>query len=264
MMGQIHPTSIVEEGATIEDDVVIGPYCFVSSKAVIKSGTKVMQGAIIDGKTTIGNNCTVFYNAVVGSIPQDLKFKGEDVELIIGDNTTIREFCQINPGTLGGGGVTKVGNNCLIMAFVHLAHDVIVGNNVILVNSAAVAGHVEIGDNAVIGGMSAIHQFCKIGEFAMIGGGSVLSQDMPPFCICEGNRAYLRGLNLTGLRRNLNDKSDIEVIKNAYKKIFRSHKPMQESAQELIDETQNIYVRKLARFVLDTKRGIPVKRKENE
>lgn len=263
-MSKIHNTAIIEDGAQLGKNVEIGPYTFVSAKAKIGDGTKVMQGAIIDGDTTIGDNCQIFYHAVVGSIPQDLKFHGEDVRLEIGNNTTIREFCQINPGTKGGGAVTKVGDNCLIMAFVHLAHDVIIGNNVILVNNAAVAGHVEIGDNAIIGGMSAIHQFCKIGEYAMIGGGSVLSQDIPPYCVCEGNRAHIRGLNLTGLKRNFDNKADINAIKNAYKDIFRSLQPMQESAQEVMKNSDNQYAKILAQFVLNTKRGIPFKRKIDE
>lgn len=263
-MQNIHPTAIIQEGARIAENVTIGAYCFVSSQASIGENCTIMQGAIIDGKTTIGSNCKIFYHAVVGSIPQDLKFKGEDVELIIGENTTIREFCQINAGTLGGGGVTKVGNNCYIMAHVHLAHDVIVGDNVILVNNASIAGHVEIGNNAFVGGMSAVHQFCKIGEYSMIGGGSALSQDLPPYCICEGNRAHMRGLNLVGLRRNLDNKDEIENIKNAYKKIFLSHSPMQDSARELLKDTKSVYVKKLAEFVIHTKRGIPVKRKMNE
>ena len=263
-MNNIHPTAIVEDGATIAVDAIVGAYCFVSSQATIGSGTVIMQGAIIDGKTTIGNNCKIFYHAVVGSVPQDLKFKGEDVELIIGDDTTIREFCQINPGTEGGGGITKIGDNCFIMAHVHLAHDVIVANNVIIVNNAAIAGHVEIGNNAFIGGMSAVHQFCKIGEYSMIGGGSALSQDLPPYCICEGNRAYMRGLNLVGLRRNLNDKNEIDNIKSAYKKIFLSQEPMQDAAKELVESSSSEYVKRLATFVIETKRGIPLKRKVNE
>jgi len=262
-MQSIHPTAIVENGAKIGKNVTIGPYCYISSGAIIGDGCTIMQGAVVDGKTTLGQNCKLFYHTVVGSIPQDLKYKGEEAELIIGNNTTIREFCQINVGTQGGGGVTKVGNNCFIMAQVHLGHDVIVGDNVIIANNTAIAGHVEIGNNAFVGGMSGVHQFCKIGEYSMIGGGSALSQDLPPYCLCEGNRAHLRGLNLVGLRRNLDNKEEIENIKKAYKKIFLSGIAMQDAAQELLNETKSIYVKKLAKFVINTKRGIPVKRKVN-
>ncbi|MGM0533994.1 MAG: acyl-ACP--UDP-N-acetylglucosamine O-acyltransferase [Campylobacterota bacterium] len=263
-MAQIHPTAIVEEGAHIGKNCNIGPYAYISKDAILGDECVVMQGAIIDGKTTLGNRCQVFYNAVVGSIPQDLKYKGEEVELIIGDKTVIREFCQINTGTEGGGSITRIGTNCLVMAYVHVAHDAQIGNNVILVNNATIAGHVEIGNSAIVGGMSAVHQFCKIGELAMVGGGSILTQDIPPFCICEGNRAYVRGLNLTGLRRNIEDKNEIQALKNAYKLLFRSNVPMKQQARELYDNSTNQRVKRLAKFVLQTKRGIPLKRKSNE
>ena len=157
---------------------------------------------VVDNHTTLGKNNTIFPFASIGAVPQDLKFSGEPARLIVGDNNTIREFTLFNPGTEGGGSVTRVGDNNLFMGYVHLGHDVIIGNNCILANAATLAGHVEMGNNAVIGGMTPVHQFVKIGDFAMVGGASALSQDVPPYCMAEGNRATLRGLNLTGLRRH--------------------------------------------------------------
>ncbi len=251
----ISPQAIIEEGAQIGKDVTIGPHAFISKDAVIEDGCVIMQGAIIDGKTRIGAGTKVFYHAVVGSIPQDLKYKGEEVELIIGKNNIIREFCLINPGTEGGGGKTVIGDNNLLMGYVHVAHDCKIGNGCILANAATLAGHVELGDNVVIGGMTPIHQFVHIGDYAMIAGASAVSQDIPPYCLAEGNRAKLRGLNLTGIRRRLGSEV-VNELKAAYKELFLSGKPLQESAQALL-ESSSEHVRKLAKFVLETKRGIP-------
>jgi len=257
---KISELAIIEDGAVIGKDVEIGAFCFISSQATIGDGTSIAQSACIYGKTTIGKNNKIFSHAVIGSIPQDLKFNGEDVELIIGDNNTIREFTLFNPGTKGGGGKTIVGNHNLFMGYVHLGHDVIIGNHCILANAATLAGHVELGDFVVIGGMTPIHQFVHIGDYAMVGGASALSQDVPPFCMAEGNRATLRGLNLTGLRRNL-ERSEINELKSAYRELFESGKPLKDTASELQESTENHYVKDLCNFVLKTKRGIPFERK---
>ena len=259
-MSKISQLAIIEEGAVIGADVSIAPFCFISSQAVIGDGTTIAANSAIYGKTTIGKNNRIFSNAVIGSIPQDLKFNGEDVELIIGDNNTIREFTLFNPGTKGGGGKTIIGNHNLFMGYVHLGHDVIIGNHCILANAATLAGHVELGDYVVIGGMTPVHQFVHIGNYAMIGGASALAQDIPPYCMAEGNRASLRGLNLTGLRRNL-EREDINALKSAYRELFESGKPLKESATALLDETKNFHVIDLCNFVIKTKRGIPFERK---
>jgi len=259
-LSKISPLAIIENGAIIGKDVEIGPYCFISSKATIGDGTKIDQNTCIYGKTTIGKNNKIFSHAVIGSIPQDLKFAGEDVELIIGDNNKIREFTLFNPGTKGGGGKTIVGSHNLFMGYVHLGHDVIIGNHCILANAANLAGHVEVGDYAVIGGMTPVHQFVHIGSYAMIGGGSAVAQDIPPFCLAEGNRATLRGLNLTGLRRNI-DREDIDKLKSAYRELFESGKPLKETASELVENTKSYKVHDLCNFILKTKRGIPFERK---
>ncbi|MCW9067515.1 MAG: acyl-ACP--UDP-N-acetylglucosamine O-acyltransferase, partial [Sulfurimonas sp.] len=221
---------------------------------------KIDQNTSIYGKTTIGKNNHIFSHAVIGSVPQDLKFAGEDVELIIGDNNKIREFTLFNPGTKGGGGKTIIGSHNLFMGYVHIGHDVIIGNHCILANAATLAGHVEMGDYAVIGGMTPIHQFVHIGDYAMVAGASALAQDVPPFCMAEGNRATLRGLNLTGLRRNLS-REDIDEIKSAYRELFENGKPLKDVANELLESSNNHHVHDLCHFILKTKRGIPYERK---
>ena len=262
-MSQISPHAIIEDGAVIGKDVTIGPFCVISAEATIGDGTIIDANTCIYGKTTIGKNNHIFSNAVIGSIPQDLKYNGEDVELIIGDNNTIREFTLFNPGTKGGGAKTIIGNHNLFMGYVHLGHDVIIGNHCILANAATLAGHVELGDYVVIGGMTPIHQFVHVGDYAMVGGASALAQDVPPFCMAEGNRASLRGLNLTGLRRNI-DREDINALKSAYRELFESGKPLKDTASELLENTKNHFVIDLCNFVIKTKRGIPFERKIKE
>jgi UDP-N-acetylglucosamine acyltransferase len=258
---KISPQAIIEDGAVIGENVEIAAFCYVSSQAVIGDGTTIAHNTCIYGKTTIGKNNKIFSHAAIGSIPQDLKFKGEDVELIIGDNNTIREFTLFNPGTEGGGSKTVVGNNNLFMGYVHLGHDVIIGNNCIFANAATLAGHVEIDDFAVVGGMTPIHQFVNIGRYAMIAGASALSQDIPPFCLAQGNHAHLRGLNLTGLRRHL-ERDDINALKSAYRELFEIGRPLKDAATELLETSSNTYVHELCNFVINTKRGIPFERKD--
>ena len=261
-MNKVSELAIIEDGAIIGQDVEIAPFCFVSSQSIIGDGTTIAHGACIYGKTTIGKNNKIFSHAVIGSIPQDLKFNGEDVELIIGDNNTIREFTLFNPGTEGGGRKTVIGNNNLFMGYVHLGHDVIVGNNCVIANSAGIAGHVVIGDHVVVGaGGTGVHQFVHIGDYAMIGAASALTQDVPPYSLAEGNRAQLRGLNLNGLRRKF-ERADINELKSAYRQLFESGHPLKESANEILETTQNEHVKKLCNFALETKRGIPYERKD--
>ncbi|WP_419771128.1 MAG: acyl-ACP--UDP-N-acetylglucosamine O-acyltransferase [Candidatus Marinarcus sp.] len=260
-MSNIHKTAIVEDGAILGDDVTIGAYSIIGSNVKIGNGTTVGSHTLIEGKTTIGEFNQIFSHAALGSIPQDLKFAGEDVELIIGNKNKIREFTLFNPGTSGGGSITRIGDNNLFMGYTHVAHDVIVGNNCVFANVATLAGHVEIDDFVVVGGLTPVHQFCKIGSHAMIGGGSVLTQDIPPFCLAEGNRAVLRGLNLNGLRRRFDDRKDIDAIKKAYKAIFESGHPISDVAKELIENSKNEHVIAFATFIVNTKRGIPFTRK---
>lgn len=260
-MNNIHKTAIIEEGAILGDNITIGAFTIIEKDVKIGDGTVIDSHTLIAGKTTIGKNNHIFSHASIGTIPQDLKFNGEDVELIIGDNNKIREYTLFNPGTIGGGSITKIGDNNLFMGYVHVAHDCIIGSNCIFANGATLAGHVECADFVVVGGLTPIHQFCKIGTQAMIGGASAVAQDIPPFCLAEGNKAVLRGLNLTGLRRRFDNREDIDAIKHAYRELFESGKPLQEVARELFETDENKHVKELASFVLNTKRGIPFNRK---
>ena len=260
-MNNIHKTAIIEDGAILGENITVGAYTIIGKDVKIGDGTVIDSHTVIAGKTTIGKNNHIFSHASIGTIPQDLKFNGEDVELIIGDNNKIREYTLFNPGTSGGGSVTRIGNNNLFMGYVHVAHDCIIGNNCIFANGATLAGHVVCDDFVVVGGLTPIHQFCKIGTQAMIGGASAIAQDIPPFCLAEGNKAVLRGLNLTGLRRRFENREDIDAIKQAYKELFESGKPLQEVAKDLVENSVNKYVKELANFVLTTKRGIPFERK---
>ncbi len=258
-MPTIHKTAVVEQGAILGENVSIGAFAYIGSKVSIGSNTTVASHAVIEGDTTIGKNNRIFSHATIGSIPQDLKYDGEPVQLIIGDNNTIREFTLLNPGTKGGGSVTKIGHHNLLMGYVHLGHDVIIADHCILANGATLAGHVELGNHVVIGGLTPIHQFVHVGDYAMVGGASALAQDVPPYCLVEGNRATLRGLNLTGLRRNLS-REDINQLKLAYRALFEQGKPLQEVAQEIFESTSSDKVRKLCEFIKTSKRGIPFTR----
>ena len=259
-MSLIHPTAVIEEGATLGKNISVGPFVYIGSNVKIGDNTTIAAHAVIEGDTSIGKNNRIFSHAAVGTIPQDLKFDGEDVQLIIGDNNTIREFTLLNPGTKGGGSVTKIGNGNLLMGYVHLGHDVIIGDNCILANGATLAGHVELGNHVVVGGLTPIHQFVHIGDYAMIGGASALAQDVPPFCMAEGNRATLRGLNLTGLRRKM-QREEINALKAAYRELFEQGNPLQEVAQTLFETSDSETVKTLCKFIKTSKRGIPFTRK---
>lgn len=258
-MSLIHASAVIEDGAVLGSNVTVGPFAYIGSQVKIGDNTTVASHAVIEGKTTIGKNNRIFPHSAIGTIPQDLKFDGEDVELIIGDNNTIREFTLLNPGTKGGGSITKIGNGNLLMGYVHLGHDVILGDHCILANGATLAGHVELGNHVVIGGLTPIHQFVHIGDYAMVGGASALSQDIPPFCLAEGNRAVLRGLNLTGIRRNM-ERDEINALKNAYKALFEDGNPLQEVAEALFESSTSEKVRSLCNFIKTSKRGIPFTR----
>ena len=258
----IHPTAIVHKKARIAENVAIGAYAVIGPEVRIGPDTEIGAHTLIEGETTIGARNRIFSHAVLGSIPQDLKYRGEKVRLEIGDDNIIREFTLINPGTEGGGGVTRIGNGNLLMGYVHVAHDVIIGDACILANAATLAGHVELGDHVVVGGMTPIHQFVRVGDYAMIAGASALSQDIPPYCLAEGNRAVLRGLNLTGLRRKI-DRESIDALKRAYRRLFEEGVPLRDAAKELLETSDNEAVKNLCRFILESRRGIPFKRKTN-
>lgn len=256
----IHSSAVVEDGAVLGEGVIVEPYAFIGKNAKIGDNVIIKQGARILGETQIGANSRIFSYAIVGDIPQDISYKDGEIKsgVIIGENSTIREFATINSGTAKGDGFTRVGANAFIMAYCHIAHDCKLGSNIILANNATLGGHVEIGDYAVVGGLTPIHQFVKVGESAMIAGASGLSQDIVPFCLAEGNRAKIRSLNLVGIRRRF-DKDEVEKINKAYRFLFNG-KDLKDNAKELLQEKISDNVRKMCEFILNTTRGIPVYR----
>ena len=219
----IHKSSVVHNNAKICSDVEIGPFCSIGENVQIGEKCKLHSHINIQGDVTIGSNTEIFPFASIGSVPQDLKYKGEDTKVIIGSSCKIREYVTINKGTKGGGSVTMIGNNCLMMIGTHIAHDCLIGNNVIFANHSTLAGHVILKDNVVVGALSAIHQFSKIGEGAMIGGMSGVTADVVPYSTVVGNRAKLSGLNILGLKRRNIEKKEISELRKVYKYIFHNN-----------------------------------------
>jgi UDP-N-acetylglucosamine acyltransferase len=218
--GAIHATALVAPGATIGDEVVVGPWCTVGPDVVLEAGVRLVSHVVVDGHTRIGASAVVYPFCTVGLPPQDLKYKGEPTETIIGPRTQLREHCTIHRGTVTGTGVTRVGADCLLMAVVHVAHDCALGDGVIVANNVVMGGHVTIGDNAVIGGAAALHQFVRIGRAAMVGGVSGVEADVVPFATVMGNRAYLSGLNLIGLKRRGVDRAGLHRLRAAFRTLF--------------------------------------------
>ena len=218
----IHKTAIINSNAKISSKVEIGPYTVIGPNVEIDEDVIIQSHVSITGHTIIGKNNKIYSFASIGSDPQDMKYKGEKTELIIGENNTIREYSTINTGTIQGGGITKVGDNNLIMISAHIAHDCIIGNNIVIANSAAIAGHAEIGDYVVIGGNCGVQQFTRIGKMAMIGGMTGVSRDVIPYGLSTGNRNFLNGINVVGLRRGKIPNKDIISLTDAYKDIFKT------------------------------------------
>lgn len=224
----IHPTAIVEDGAKIGAGSKIGPYCVIGAEVEIGAEADIKAHVVIAGRTRIGARARIYPFASIGHPPQDLKYKGEPTELIIGDDVTIREHVTINPGTGGGGGVTTVGDRVLLMVGAHVAHDCRVGDGVIMANNATLAGHVVVGDNAILGGLSAVHQFVRIGAHAMVGGMSGVENDVIPYGSVMGERAHLSGLNIVGLKRRGFTREDIHALRRAYRLLFADRGTMAE------------------------------------
>ena len=253
----IHKTAIIDEKAKINEKVEIGPYTVIGPNVEINEGTKIQSHVSITGHTIIGKNNKIFPFASIGNEPQDLKYKGERTKLIIGDGNTIREYTTINTGTIGGGEITKIGDNSLLMIGVHIAHDCIIGNNVVIANSAAIAGHAEIGDDVIIGGNCGVQQFTRIGKMAMIGGMTGVSRDVIPYGVSIGNRNYLDGINIVGLRRRKVSNKDIINLTDAYKEIFKTES-LNDNLNKLNGNFKdNIYVKEVIEFLnKDKKRPI--------
>ena len=253
----IHKTAIIDSKAIVAESVEVGPYCVIGHNVVIGENVKILSHVNISGNTVIGKQNKIYPFASIGNDPQDLKYNDEETKLIIGDNNKIREYVTINPGTEGGGGVTKIGSNCLFMISSHIAHDCHVGNNVIIANNVPLGGHAIIEDNVVIGGNSAVQQFTRIGKMAMIGGMTGVLHDVIPYGLSTGNRNTLNGLNLIGLRRAKFDNKDILGLSEAYKEIFATKK-LTENISKLNGEFKdNSYVKEVVNFInKDKKRPI--------
>ncbi|MCT8266005.1 MULTISPECIES: acyl-ACP--UDP-N-acetylglucosamine O-acyltransferase [Afifella] len=249
-MASIHPSAIVADGAKLAEDVEVGPFCVVGAGVELRSGVALRSHVVVDGATTIGECTTIFPFASVGMPPQDKKFQGEESRLEIGAHCVIREHVTINPGTEGGGLVTRIGDRCLLLVGAHVAHDCIIGNDVILVNNVLLGGHISIADFAIIGGGAALHQFVRVGEHAFVGGMSAVENDVIPFGSAIGNRANLGGLNIVGLKRRGYEREAIHSLRRAYRLLFAQegtlHERLRDVAQEFADDAN---VQKIVSFI---------------
>jgi UDP-N-acetylglucosamine acyltransferase len=255
--GRIHPSAVIDPHAELAEDVEVGPYAVIGAGVQIGKGSKIKAHAVVEGKTTIGAGNVIFQFASVGSQPQDLKYKGEPSELVIGDRNTIREYVSLNPGTSGGGMVTRVGNQNLLMMYCHIAHDCILGDRNIVANGATLGGHVMLEDFCIVGGLAGIHQFVRVGAGAILGAGSMVSKDVPPYCNATGDRATLHGLNAEGMRRRGFSKEQIDNVRKAYRIMFQS-KLLTRAAVEKVrsDIPQTPEVVQFIDFITQSKRGI--------
>jgi UDP-N-acetylglucosamine acyltransferase len=253
----IHPTALVDPGAELHDSVEVGPYCIIGPRVVLGPGCRLGAHVVVQGPTTVGPGCRFHPSSSIGSDPQDLKYQGEETRLEIGASNTIREFVTINRGTRGGGGVTRIGDDNLLMAYSHVAHDNQVGNRVIMANAATLAGHVTIADDATVGAFSGIHQFCRVGREAFIGGYSVVTQDALPFVKTVGNRARTFGINTIGLQRKGYPTETIEALQRAYRLLFRAKLARDEALQRLEQEFPEVpEVAELVSFIRSSQRGV--------
>lgn len=254
----IHPTAIINGKAELGENVSIGPYSVIEGDVIIGPGTEVGAHVYIDRFTQIGRNCHIYPFASIGTTPQDKKFKGEKTQVVIGDENVIREYVTINRGTSGGGGVTTLGDQNLLMAYVHVAHDCHLGNGIIMANLATLAGHVILEDYSILNGLVAIQQFVRIGAYAYIGGKTGVQKDIPPYVIASGDRAKLFGLNIVGLKRHDFSDEVIMALKKAYQIIIRSHLTLQEALLRVEKEVPVIpEVVRFLDFIRNSQQGIP-------
>jgi UDP-N-acetylglucosamine acyltransferase len=239
-MPQIHPTAIVAPRAMLADDVIVGPYCIVGENVVLAAGVRLRSHVVVDGRTTISEGTRLYPFASIGLEPQDLKYRGEPSELVIGRNNRIREYVTMNPGTIGGGMVTRVGDDCLFMVGAHVAHDCKIGDHVIMANNATLAGHVVVEDYAILGGLCAVHQHVRIGKHAMIGGMSGVERDVIPYGQVMGDRARLTGLNIIGMQRRGFSREDIQELRNAFQFLFSSEGTLSDRVNETAERFRDI------------------------
>ena len=253
----IHPTAIIDPSAEIDANVEIGPYTIIKDNVFIGSGTKIGPHVVIDSNVRMGSDCQVFQYAAIGAAPQDLKYSGEETYVKIGRGSIMREFVTIHRGTAEGGGVTEVGEECLLMAYTHVAHDCRIGRRVVLSNNATLAGHIEVGDYAVLGGLVAIHQFVRVGEYAFLGGKSAVVKDVPPYVIASGDRATLHGLNSVGLKRHAFSAKTLSQLKKTYRIIFRIGLTLNEAIERVAAEVEQVpEVVNFIEFVKSSHRGL--------
>ena len=257
----IHPTAIVAAGAVVPESCTIGPFCTVGADVVMGEDCELLSHVVLDGHTTLGNQNSIFSFACVGIAPQDLKYRNEPTQLILGDNNDIREYVTISRGTVGGGGITRVGSGCLIMAYTHIGHDSSIGDGCILANAATLAGHVTVEDYAVVGALCPVHQFCRIGQYAYIGGGTTITQDVMPYSltsISRDNHAY--GLNKVGLERRGFTPEQLKELRQAYRTLTGSKKNVSQALAELRERLDagevGEHVRYLVDFVGKSERGV--------
>lgn len=246
----IHPSAVIEHGASLGAGCVIGPFAVIGPEVVLGDGVEVKSHAVITGETVIGADSVIFPFACVGEVPQDLKYAGERTRLVIGARARIREGATLNAGTAGGGGVTRVGDDCLFMTGAHVGHDAQVGDRVVLANQAALAGHCVVGDDVIIGGLSGVHQHVRIGQGAIIGAVTMVTKDVIPHGLVQAPRGRLEGLNLVGLKRRGATRADISALRAAYQALASGEGPFMDRARRLADETANRHVRALAEFIL--------------
>ena len=257
----IHPTAIIHPGAELDTSVKVGPYSIIGDKVKVGKDTWIGPHVVVSDRTTIGDSCKLFQFSSVGAPPQDLAYKGEETETILGNNNVIREFVTIHAGTAKDTGRTVCGSNILFMNYVHVAHDCNIGDGVILANAATLAGHVTVEEKAIVGGLVAVHQFVRIGAFCIIGGASAVSKDIPPYVMAVGNRAHVYGLNRIGLKRQNIPKEEIKEIKEAYNIIFRSHLSKQDAIKKLQSElTGSKHAQRFIEFIENATRGIAKER----
>ena len=261
MQRLIHSTALVDPQAQLDSSVEVGPYSVIGPHVRMGAGTRVGAHCVVEGHTTIGKNNHIFQFNSIGAIPQDKKYAGEPCELHIGDRNTIREFCTLNIGSPGDAGVTRVGDDNWIMAYVHIAHDCQVGNKTILANNTTLGGHVHLADWVIIGGLTGIHQFVKIGAHAMVGFSSAVTQDVPPFMMADGNPLAVRGFNAEGLRRRQFSEERITAIKQMHKLLYRTGKTLAQASSDILELAQSIPqaaadVALMSQFLAHSTRGI--------
>lgn len=257
MSKDIHKTAIVSSKADIAEDVHIGPFCTIGDGAVIKSGTRLISHVVVEGSTEIGEDCIIHPFATIGVPPQDLKYKNEKAGVKIGKKNIIREYVSIHRASVGGDGLTEVGDSNFLMAYVHIAHDCKIGNSIVMANAATLAGHVHVEDYAVIGGLVAVHQYTRIGAYSMVGGFSGIGQDIPPYTMASGARAKLYGLNVIGLKRHGFSDETINNLKKAYKILFREKRTLKEALKKIKSELpETPEIKHLLEFIEKNKRGI--------